>query len=348
VASFEELVAEWDGEEVLVRHDRPSGAWIFIALHSTRLGPAAGGTRLKVYEAPADGLRDVLRLAAGMTSKLAVAGLPFGGGKAVLAVPELPAGDARLRLLHVYADTVASLRGSYWTGPDMNTTARDMDVIGERMPYVFNRSPDHGGAGDPGAVTARGVFHGIRASVAHVLGSDELRGRSVLVQGAGSVGAELVRLLRETGAETLVSDIDERRAAATGARVVPAADALETECDVYAPCATGATLNRDSIPRLRCRIVAGSANNQLAEPVDAERLRERGILYAPDYVINAGGVLFGAGVEALGWDDGRVEEALVGIGGTLHEIFERADVEGITTAAAADALVAARLRPDGA
>jgi leucine dehydrogenase len=334
---------EWAGEQLLVHRDPTSGTWIFIAMHSSKLGPSAGGTRMKVYASTQDALEDVLRLSEGMTSKSAVAGLPFGGGKGVLAVRELPHGEERRRLLHAYADVIESLRGRFWTGADMNTDERDMDVIGERTRYVFGRSPAQGGAGNSGPATARGVFHGIRASVAHVFGEDDLQGRTVVVQGAGAVGAQLVQLLVAAGAHAAVSDVDDARAAATGARVVPADSALETECDVYAPCASGGTLNAETIPRLRCRIVAGSANNQLAEPADAERLHARDILYAPDYVINAGGALYDGGIEALGWSEEQVEQALAGIGETLHEIYARSVAEGTTTAAAADALAATRL-----
>ena len=237
-----------------------------------------------------------------MTRKLAVLGLPCGGGKAVLAVPEIPAGDGRRRLLERYGDLIESLGGSYVTGPDVNTREEDMDVIGSRTAHVFCRSLGNGGSGDPSIHTALGVFHGIRATLAHAFGSDDPTGRTVLVQGTGAVGAKLTRLLLDAGAVVLVSDVDEERARATGAQPVAPDTALELECDVYAPCALGATLSADSIPLLRCRIVAGGANNQLATPEDGERLRAAGILYAPDYVINGGGALHGIGLERLGWD----------------------------------------------
>ena len=273
---LEELLEGWDGEHTVIRHDPESGAWMIVCVHSTRLGPAAGGTRLKSYPAPADALHDAMRLAAGMTRKMAVVGLPCGGGKAVLAVPEVPGGDARRRLLERYGDLIESLGGSFFTGPDVNTGEADMDVIGERTGYVFCRSVENGGSGDPSPHTALGVFHGIRASLRHAFGSDELGSRTVLVQGAGSVGGRLAALLLEAGATVLVSDVDDARARETGATVVAPDDALSTECDVYAPCALGATLTAASIPRLRCRVVAGAANNQLETPADGDRLREAG------------------------------------------------------------------------
>ena len=340
---FEDLLRQWDGEHAVVSYDAASGAWILVCIHSTRLGPAMGGTRLKVYEGPAHALEDGLRLAAGMTRKLAVLGLPCGGGKAVLAVKEVPSGEERRRLFERYADLIESLGGSYVTGPDVNTGVADMDVIGERTDHVFCRSLENGGSGDPSVHTALGVFHGIRATLAHALGSDDPAGRTVLVQGTGSVGAKLARLLLDAGAIVLVSDVDEERARATGGTPVAPDNALELECDVYAPCALGATLNADSIPRLRCRVVAGGANNQLATPADGERLRAAGILYAPDYVINGGGALHGIGLESLGWDAGRLEREVAGIGDTLTGIYRQADAAGITTSEAAERLAAERL-----
>jgi glutamate dehydrogenase/leucine dehydrogenase len=338
---LEDLIRAWDGEEVVVRFDRPTGSWMFVCIHSTARGPAGGGTRMKTYAEPSDALADAMRLSAAMTLKMAAVDMPFGGGKAVLAVPELVDGDARRDLLLRYADLVASLRGTFHTGPDVNTTVSDMDVIGERCPYVFCRSEEHGGSGNPGPHTARGVFHGIRASVRHVFGTDSLGERVVLVQGLGSVGGPLAEELVAAGARVLVSDVVPKRVA--GAEVVPAEEVIGAECDVYAPCALGGTLSAETIPRLKCRIVAGSANNQLAEPEDAERLRAAGILYAPDFVINAGGVLNSLGAELLGWTREQIEARLAGIGDTLEEIYAKADAEGVTTEAAAEHLARTRI-----
>jgi leucine dehydrogenase len=343
-ADLASIIETWDGEQVVARFDEPSGSWMLICIHSRLLGPAGGGTRMKVYASPAEALLDATRLAAGMTAKFAVAGLPFGGGKAVIAVPSLPAGEERRALLHRYGRLVCSLGGNYLTGCDMNTTPADLDVVAEVCPHVFGNSA---GSGEPGPFTARGVFHGLRASLAYADGSSALEGKTVLVQGVGSVGARLVALLAEAGADVLVTDVDGDRARQVadrlGAGAVDAAGALETACDVYAPCATGGTLTAETIPTLRCRIVAGAANNQLGEPADAERLRARGILYAPDFVINAGGIFHNVGRESLDWGDAEVEQALRGIGDTLTAIYERADGDGISTGAAADALVAERL-----
>ena len=345
--TFEELLDNWDGEQAVIHRDRESGGWIFICMHSTQLGPSAGGTRLKVYETPADGLLDAMRLSAGMTAKLAVADLGLGGGKAVLAMPEIPAGDERSALLHRYGDIVASLGGGFITSSDVGTGESDMDVIAERTEHVFGRSVAKGGAGDPGPFTAVGVFHGIKASLAQVYGSDDLSGRSVLVQGVGSVGAALAELLGRDGGVVSVADVDAERAetiaSSVGGSAVEPGQAIATECDVYAPCALGATLSAEGIPQLRCKIVAGSANNQLAQPEAAELLRAAGILYAPDYVINAGGAIAINFLELNGRSQADVDAALVKIGDTLREVYVRADTEGITTAAAADALAASRL-----
>ena len=337
---FEDLLRQWDGEEAVIRYDAPSGAWMFVCVHSTALGPAGGGTRMRVYAQPADGLADAMRLSQAMTVKMAVAGADRGGGKAVLAVPELPSGDARRSLLLRYGELVASLRGTYRTAGDMNISPADLDVVKERCEFVYGTT---GAGGNSGRGTALGVLHGIRAAVEHVFGSPDLSGRSVLVQGAGAVGADLTRFLAADGADVLVSDVDEARADAAGGTFVPAADAMTTECDVYSPCAVGGTLNAESIAQLRCRIVGGSANNQLATPEDARRLHDRGILYAPDYVINAGGVIQLVGLEDRGWDEAELERNLATIGETLRRLFRDADAAGITPAEAAERLAAERI-----
>jgi len=301
---FEDLLPAWGGEEVVVRFDEPTATWMFVGVHSTVLGPAAGGTRMKTYAAPADGLRDVLRLSSAMTSKMAMASVPLGGGKAVLAVPEIPQGQARRELFLRYGDLVESN-------------------------------------------TAGGVFHGIRAAVGHAFGSYDLDGRTVSVQGVGAVGEPLSRFLAEAGARLTLADVDDVRAKELAgeleAEVFSADRIAEVECDVFSPCATGGVLNAETIPSLRCRVIAGAANNQLGEPADAERLAERGILYAPDYVVNAGGVIHLVGYEMLHESEAQVAERLRGIGATLGEVFARAEGEGVSTGAAADEIVAERL-----
>jgi leucine dehydrogenase len=342
-----ELLEGWDGEEVAVRFDRDLATWMFVCVHSTRLGPACGGTRMKSYAGPGDALRDGLRLSGAMTAKNAVAGLPLGGGKAVLAVPEVPQGDRRRELFLRYGDLVRSLGGTYVTACDMNTSERDMDVVGERCPYVFGRSVARGGSGSSAPATATGVFHGIRASVAHAFGSPDLEGRTVLVQGVGSVGRSLARQLGQAGARLLVTDVDRARAVdaaeALRAEIVVPEDAFRTACDVFSPNATGGILSSETIPELRCRIVAGAANNQLARPEDAELFGPLGILYAPDYVINAGGIIHLASLELFGEDEAQRDERLIGIGEALTEVFEAAAAENLSTGAAAEHIVERRL-----
>jgi leucine dehydrogenase len=344
---FEDLLRGWDGEFVATKFDDASGAWMFVGVHSTALGPGFGGTRMKVYATPEDALGDVLRLSSAMTWKNALAGIGFGGGKSVLAVPAIPRGDARTAMLGRYADLVGSLGGSYVTACDMNTSERDMDVVGERCPHVMGRSVAAGGSGTSAPDTALGVFHGIRSAVAFAFGAPDLAGRTIAIQGGGAVGAPLARTLAEAGASLIVADVDPGRADAlaseVGATVVPPDQVLGSACDVVAPCATGGVLNADTIPRLRCAVVAGAANNQLAGPEDADRLAERGILYAPDFVVNAGGVLHLAGYERLGWSREEIAARLAGIGGTLELVLERAAAEGITPQAAATALARQRV-----
>ena len=342
-----ELLEGWDGEEVVVRFDRDLVTWMFVCVHSTRLGPACGGTRMKSYTEPGDALRDGLRLSGAMTAKNAVAGLPLGGGKAVLAVPEVPRGDRRRELFLRYGDLVRSLGGTYVTACDMNTSERDMDVVGERCQYVFGRSVACGGSGSSAPATATGVFHGIRASLAHAFGSSDLEGRTVLVQGVGSVGRSLARQLGQAGARLLVTDVDRARAAdaaeALEAEIVAPEDAFRTACDVFSPNATGGILSSETIPELRCRIVAGAANNQLARREDAELFGPLGILYAPDYVINAGGIIHLASLELFEEDEATRDERLLHIGEALTEVFEAAAAENLSTLAAAERIVERRL-----
>jgi leucine dehydrogenase len=346
---LEELLRGWDGEELVVRRVPDLDAWILIGVHSTRLGPAGGGTRMRVYPGFEDAVRDALRLSGAMTVKMAAAGLDMGGGKGVLAVPSLPAPGSpeRRDLLLRYADLIQALGGTYQTACDMNTVPADMDVIGERTTHVFGRSEAAGGPGSSAPATGVGVFHALRATVARAFGSDDLSGRSVLVQGVGGVGATLAEKLTEAGAALFLADADADRAEETarrlGATAVPAASALEADVDVVSPNAVGAVLNADSIPRLRARAVVGGANNQLATPGDAGRLRDAGILYAPDFVVNAGGVLHLLGVERLGWSQAQLDERLAGIADTLNRVFDTAEAEGITTEDAAERFAHARI-----
>jgi len=332
---FKPLLEAWDGLGVVVHYDRPTGAWIFIALHDDTLGRPTGGTRLHAYPKPEEGLRDAMRLAEGMTHKWAAVGIDFGGGKAVLAVPGPIEGEARRGLLRRYGRLVHSLHGSFSTGEDLGTTPEDMAEIGSQTPFVMGGAGPDGLPLDPGPYTARGVFRGAAAAVRHALAGDGLAGRTVLIQGLGDVGGPLARLLAGVGARLLVSDLDAARIAALAAELgdstveaVPADAVYDTPCDVFAPCAIGGVLSRDTIPRLRCRVVAGSANNQLAEEADAERLVERGILYAPDYVINGGGALSFGLIELGETDPDLLFARVEALGDSLGEIFREAAERG--------------------
>jgi len=336
---FFELLEHWDGLGVLVRRDAPTGTWIFLAIHDDTLGPATGGCRMKVYAQPEDGLRDALRLSEGMTYKWAAMDFPFGGGKTVLAIPRPLQEDERRGLLLRFGDLLNSLGGRYGTGADLGTTTDDMQTIAEVSEYVIGVHGRSDGPMDPSPFTALGVFAGIRSAVGHRFGSSVLDGRSVLVQGVGAVGGPLVHHLAESGATVLVSDADaevaSKVAAAVSGVVVAPSEVYTTECDVYAPCAVGATLNKESIGSLQCAIVAGAANNQLESPDDAGRLAERGILYAPDYVINGGGAmaftLIYQGLEPLS----AVKERVLGIGAHLTSIFEECERTGVSPVDAA-------------
>jgi leucine dehydrogenase len=292
---LEDRLAAWDGLGVVSRYDAESGAWIFIALHSARLGAPTGGTRIKSYPSPADAMHDAMRLAGGMTAKWAVIGVPFGGGKAVIAPPGPIAGEARRALLHRHGALIESLRGAFVTGEDLGTTPADMAEVASATRHVLG---GHGGGGhlaDPGPFTARGVAAAMAAVCAHLDGNASLAGRRVVVQGVGDVGAPLARRLAADGASLVLADTDPARLAALaaelGAETVAGEAVYDVPCDLFAPCAVGAVVSADTIPRLACRAVCGSANNQLATDQDADRLHARGILYAPDYVANAGGAL---------------------------------------------------------
>ncbi len=338
-----QLMAGWGGLAVVSHFDPATDAWIFIALHDATLGVPMGGTRLMEYPTPEDGLLDAMRLAEGMTHKWAAVEFDSGGGKAVLALSRPLQGSERLDLLRRYGQLLSSLNGCFRTGQDLGTTPEDMLAISREAPYVHGCDPEQNVADDPGPYTAHGVLVGIRAALHHLDGSPELRGRSVLVQGTGDVGGPLAGELAEAGATLLLSDLDEERvrklADDLGASAVEPSRAHATECDIYAPCAVGGTLNRSSIAELRCRIVAGSANTQLGESEDAERLHERGILYAPDYVINAGGAI-AFGMKYRGERSEPVIRARIeGIGPSLREIFAEAQQQEVSPIRAAQSRV---------
>ncbi len=334
-------------EQVVFGHDSASGLRAIIAVHSTVLGPALGGTRFWPYESESEAVTDVCRLARGMTYKHAAAGLDQGGGKAVIWGD--PRTDRSDDLIRAYARFVDQLGGRYLTAEDVGTTQADMDLIQQTTEHVTGVSPSLGGSGDPSPATAWGVLWAIRAAAEKRWGSADLSDRHVVVTGVGKVGSALVGHLVDDGATVTVADVREQAVAAVvdahGADRVSAIDvasAHTVECDVFAPCALGAVLSEATVPELRCEIIVGSANNQLATDEDDNRIAERGILYIPDYVANAGGVI-NIAEEPAGYDRDRAWKRIEGIGRTVAEILALADDSSITPAEAADRYAEARL-----
>jgi leucine dehydrogenase len=329
-------------EQVVFCNDETVGLHAIIAIHDTSLGPALGGLRVWPYRSEAEALSDVLRLSRGMTYKSALAGLSLGGGKAVIIADR----ETRSPALFVrFGDFVENLGGRYVTAEDVGTSPAELELVRRRTTHVAGIA--EGGAGDPSPATAWGVFHGLRAAVKHKLGRDDLKGLRVAVQGLGHVGSTLVRHLVEAGCELIVADIDAgrtRRAAVDcDARVVGVGEIHKVEADVFAPCALGGVLNDRTIAELKVAIVAGSANNQLAEDWHDAALRDRGILYAPDYAINAGGIV-NVSHEGPDYDRAAAFAHVARIYDTLLEIFRRADAERLPTGGVADRFAEERLK----
>ena len=328
----------FDHEELAIRRGARSGAYCVVAIHSTALGPALGGLRMWHYPATVDAARDALRLASGMTYKAAAAGLDLGGGKGVICAPaEGLDGDRRRAALLDFGDLVESLGGRYITAEDVGISPSDLVAIGERTTHLTGLPPERGGSGDPSPFTAIGVEAAIRACVRKRFGSGHLAGRRVAVVGLGHVGARLAERLAAAGCELSVSDIVAGRrelAASLGARWIDPADAMETECEVLAPCALGGAISAANATRLRCEVVCGSANNQLADESLAGPLAERGILYAPDFIANAGGLIH-VYREIKGYSEERAVALAEGIERTLEAVLQTAAERGVSPLAAA-------------
>ncbi len=323
----------FDGHErVWLGSDRNRGLTAIVGIHNTVLGPACGGTRIWPYESFDAAVTDALRLSRGMTFKSAIAGLPFGGDKAVIIAD--PKTDKTSQLLEAYAEMLQALDGQYFTGEDVGMTLADADYIRERTPYISGTTV--GGSGNPSPVTARGVYLGLKAAWKYKSGTDSLNGVRIAVQGLGSVGWALAEDLAKDGAKLVVADVDAERVAAAVKRLCATAidvgGILFADAEILAPCALGGILNKETIPQVKVRVVAGAANNQLADHGDAQLLAERGILYAPDYVINGGGIV-NVAMELMpgGYDRKAVEAKVAQIPVTLTTIFQRAEKENRPT-----------------
>ena len=334
----------YDFGETHFKLDKATGLKAIVAVHDTRLGPALGGCRFISYATDEDAVVDALRLARGMTYKAALAGLAHGGGKSVIVRPRQH--FDRVALFRAFGRFVDDLRGHYITAEDSGTGLEDMEVIRSVTQWVTGVHPSHGGSGDPSPFTALGVRRGIEACAAKRLGRSTLEGLKVAIQGVGHVGYHLCRELRESGAELMVADVDplkaERAHRELGAKVVALDAIFDVDCDVFAPCALGSALNDETIPRLKARVVAGAANNQLALPRNGDDLHARGILYAPDYAINAGG-LINVAQEVRGYDEAKAREATLKIYDTIAEIVDRSEKVRAPTYKVADMLVEERL-----
>jgi valine dehydrogenase (NAD+) len=343
--------ARMDGhEQVVFGNDPDTGLRAIIAIHSTALGPSLGGTRFYPYADEDAALTDVLRLSKAMAYKAAVAGLDLGGGKAVIIGD--PATDKHEALLRAYGRLVESLGGRYITACDVGTYPADMAVVARETRWATGADPIEGGSGDSGVLTAHGAYAGLEACVEELWGSPSLRGRHVAIQGVGKVGRRLAAAVHEAGGRVTVADVDDdavgRCAERFGAEVVSVDKIHAVDADVFSPNALGAVLDDETIPELACRAVAGAANNQLAEPRHAEALADVGVLYAPDYVVNAGGVIQVAHeLHPRGYSEARARARADEIGPRLRQIFAVAREQGITTAAAADHVAEERMASIG-
>ncbi len=335
-------------EQIVVCHNKDIGLKAYIAIHNTTLGPALGGTRMWTYNNDEEALVDVLRLSKGMTYKAAAAGLNLGGGKAVIIGD--PKKDKTEAMFRAFGRFVNSLNGKYITAEDVGTTVKDMEYVFMETPYVTGIPKDFGGSGDPSPYTAHGVLMGIKASCKEKFGTDELKGVRVTVQGLGNVGHNLCEYLHQEGAILTVADIDKERVKRVqeklGAKVTDPNTIVTEETDVFAPCALGAVVNDDTIGNLKCKVIAGGANNILKEHRHGDALMEMGILYAPDYVANAGG-LMNVFVELEGYSPDRAFEKTRQVYHNLLKVFEIAKRDNIPTYKAADRLAEERIHTIG-
>ncbi|MEH7253176.1 branched-chain amino acid dehydrogenase [Neobacillus niacini] len=335
---------QYDYEQVVFCQDKQSGLKAIIAIHDTTLGPALGGTRMWTYESEEAAIIDALRLAKGMTYKNAAAGLNLGGGKTVIIGD--PRKDKSEEMFRAFGRYIQGLNGRYITAEDVGTTVADMDIIHEETNYVTGISPAFGSSGNPSPVTAYGVYVGMKAAAKEAFGSDSLEGKVVAIQGVGNVAYTLCKYLHEEGAQLIVTDINkeavQRAVEDFGARAVDPNEIYGVECDIYAPCALGATINDDTIPQLKAKVIAGSANNQLKDTRHGDVIHEMGIVYAPDYVINAGGVINVAD-ELYGYNHERAMKKVDQIYASIEKVIAISKRDGIPTYVAADRMAEERI-----
>jgi leucine dehydrogenase len=328
-----EQMQERKFENVHFHYDEKTGLKSIIAIHNTKRGPALGGCRFYPYASEEDGLKDVMNLAQAMTYKAAMANLPLGGGKSIIFGD--PKKEKNEPIMEAFGKFVQSLGGRYITSVDSGTTPHDLDVILRKTKHVTGFTPEFGGAGDPSPMTALGVFEGIRACAQHVYGSNSLQGKTIAVQGVGNVGESLAVMLKEAGATLILADRDEAKTktlgATLGAKVVSSDQILEQKCDILAPCAMGGVIHEGNINKLDCKIVAGASNNPLSSMDIAEKLHQMGIVYAPDFVINAGGLIHVA-QELEGYDRAKTEKKTKDIYFTIEKILDRAKRENVASA----------------
>lgn len=335
---------KYDYEQLVVCQDKESGLKAIIAIHDTTLGPALGGLRMWTYANEGAAIEDALRLARGMTYKNAAAGLNLGGGKTVIiGDPRKDKNEAMFRALGRY---IQGLNGRYITAEDVGTTVEDMDIIHQETDYVTGISPAFGSSGNPSPVTAYGVYRGIKATAKEAFGTDSLEGKTIAVQGVGHVAYNLCKHLHEEGAHLIVTDINKeavnRAVEDFGAKAVDPDDIYGVDCDIFAPCALGAVINSDTIPQLKAKAIAGAANNQLKDEEHGELIHNMGIVYAPDYVINAGGVINVAD-ELLGYNRERAMKKVETVYDNLSQVFDIARRDHIPTYRAADRLAEERI-----
>lgn len=339
-----EYMEKYDYEQLVFCQDQNSGLKAIIAIHDTTLGPALGGTRMWTYDTEADAIEDALRLARGMTYKAAGAGLNLGGGKAVIIGD--PRKDKNEEMFRAFGRYIQGLNGRYITAEDVGTTVADMDTIHMETDYVTGVSPAFGSSGNPSPVTAYGVYRGMKAAAKAAFGTDDLSGKTIAVQGVGNVAYNLCRHLHEEGAQLIVTDINkdnvQRAVNEFGAKAVDPNDIYSQTCDIFSPCALGAVINDTTIPQIKAQVIAGAANNQLREERHGDIIQEMGIIYAPDYIINAGG-LINVADELQGYNRDRAMKKVESIYDNIQKVIDISKRDNIPTYRAADRMCEERI-----